>query len=507
MGINKNIVELEILVKEVRQAFENYDRDKDLSFLRYALDCVNQIEQSVISNDEEMKLVFEIAPEPFIQLYTEEYKQLILEEDKEAVFSLDFIFRFSILNLKDWLGLELFKTFFSYLYNNLKKHELQRTTQLYLKVVYEDLFDNRENINAYLLELIETKDSWLAYNMLADVYYDDGNYENALKGYKKGNSIISPTIAFLNEEGNKEALLEGYLENLESEIDLNNLQIFKCHYMLIDPKRCLKACDEQLNKTGSSFFMAYGFDAHFYKAYSQLDLKKNKEALLEINKALAIDNTDERAIKFKLYLLEKLKLYKDKIDYINELQTINMNLFITYSLQLERLRKKEQGKPVKDELIEQEIERNVDVKLSKRLLGGISHSGNEFTSEKLMEAFIVSYIDKGSQVFGRKLKIYEDDIRFGRQFRVKNGFIDLLLIDESNNDLYIVELKKDKGYNNPTEQVLEYLSYIRAKVAKKDQKVYGILCLSESDENLKESIKAIHGLELYTYDLTFHKII
>lgn len=144
--------------------------------------------------------------------------------------------------------------------------------------------------------------------------------------------------------------------------------------------------------------------------------------------------------------------------------------------------------------------------LSKRLLSGISHSGNEFTSEKLMEAFLVSYIDRGIPVFGRTFTIYEDSLRFGRQFRVKNGFIDLLLVEKTTNDLYVIELKKDKGYNNPLDQIKYYNSYITTKIAKKNQAVRSILCFKDCEENIVEAIKNEKEIELYNYDLIFNKI-
>ena len=79
-------------------------------------------------------------------------------------------------------------------------------------------------------------------------------------------------------------------------------------------------------------------------------------------------------------------------------------------------------------------------------------------------------IESGIPVFGLKLKIYKRYGEYGRQYIIPCGRLDLLCEDTSGN-LYIIELKKDSGYDDPYLQTVRYLEWFeKSKKFKKLRK-------------------------------------
>lgn len=83
-----------------------------------------------------------------------------------------------------------------------------------------------------------------------------------------------------------------------------------------------------------------------------------------------------------------------------------------------------------------------------RLEKGLANTNLEtqFSSERLLEEELESKINAGIPVFGKSLKMYSDKMKYGRQYVIEGvGRVDLLTKDELGN-LYVIELKKDSGY-------------------------------------------------------------
>lgn len=100
----------------------------------------------------------------------------------------------------------------------------------------------------------------------------------------------------------------------------------------------------------------------------------------------------------------------------------------------------------------------------------------QFSSEKLLEDELVQRMEIGIPVFGMPLRIYQKRGVYGRQFVLRNGRLDILGIDTAG-DLYVIELKKDSGYDDAYAQTREYIDWIEEDVAVKGQRVFGIICL------------------------------
>ena len=115
---------------------------------------------------------------------------------------------------------------------------------------------------------------------------------------------------------------------------------------------------------------------------------------------------------------------------------------------------------------------------------------------------IVEQIKYGFKVFGKSLEIYQDKEIFGRQYYIAsvNGILDLLLIDKSDNTLYIVELKRNEAGTEVVDQIEKYIVGLSAQL---DRKIKGIICLHRPDEDLKRAVRNKLEIELFTYHFDF----
>lgn len=125
--------------------------------------------------------------------------------------------------------------------------------------------------------------------------------------------------------------------------------------------------------------------------------------------------------------------------------------------------------------------------------------------EKALEDLILEQIKYGIEVFGKPLELYKDKRIHGRQYYIKsvNGFLDLLLIDKSTNQLYIVELKRNKAGVEVVEQIEKYMEGLSKEMKRS---IKGIICVHKADMALSELVKNKEDIELYTYGFDFDKI-
>lgn len=73
--------------------------------------------------------------------------------------------------------------------------------------------------------------------------------------------------------------------------------------------------------------------------------------------------------------------------------------------------------------------------------------------------------------------------------------------------LYVIELKKDSGYDDAYAQTREYIDWIEEDVAVKGQRVFGIICLNDPTKDLIEKVKADDQMRLFEYSISYSEII
>lgn len=113
----------------------------------------------------------------------------------------------------------------------------------------------------------------------------------------------------------------------------------------------------------------------------------------------------------------------------------------------------------------------------------------QFSKEKLLEEELTARIESGMRVFGKHLKVYKCKGEYGRQYNIPVGRLDLLC-EDANGNLYVVELKKDSGYDDVYEQITQYLAWFEQSEKFKGKKVYGIICLNHPTQELLSKVHA-----------------
>lgn len=126
----------------------------------------------------------------------------------------------------------------------------------------------------------------------------------------------------------------------------------------------------------------------------------------------------------------------------------------------------------------------------------------QFSSEKLLEDELTMRIEAGFEVFGHKLKIYRRKGVYGRQYILPTGKrLDLLCEDDAGT-LYIIELKKDSGYDDAYVQTAEYLDWFE-KNWKEHKKIEGIICLNNPSKELLDKVHADKRMRVFEYQISY----
>lgn len=126
----------------------------------------------------------------------------------------------------------------------------------------------------------------------------------------------------------------------------------------------------------------------------------------------------------------------------------------------------------------------------------------QFSSEKILEDELTARIEAGISVFGLQLKVYKRHGEYGRQYIIPIGRLDLLCEDKDGN-LYVIELKKDSGYDDAYKQTAEYLDWFEKNKISKGKKVYGIICLNNPTKDLIDKVHSDDRMKLFEYQISY----
>ncbi len=126
----------------------------------------------------------------------------------------------------------------------------------------------------------------------------------------------------------------------------------------------------------------------------------------------------------------------------------------------------------------------------------------QFSNEKLLEDELTAKIENGIPVFGLHLKMYKRKGEYGRQYIIPIGRLDLLCEDNTGN-LYIIELKKDSGYDDAYKQIVEYLTWFETSDKFKGKKIYGIICLNNPTQQLIDKVHSDKRIKLFEYQISY----
>jgi tetratricopeptide (TPR) repeat protein len=135
----------------------------------------------------------------------------------------------------------------------------------------------------------------------------------------------------------------------------------------------------------------------------------------------------------------------------------------------------------------------------------LSRKAEQFSNERILEDELTSRIERGLPVFGKQLKVYKRKGEYGRQYIIPVGRLDLLC-EDNDGELYIIELKKDGGYDDVYEQIVKYINWFSDSEKFKDRKINGIICLNSPSSELINKIRSDDKVRLFEYQISYTEI-
>jgi Endonuclease NucS C-terminal domain len=126
----------------------------------------------------------------------------------------------------------------------------------------------------------------------------------------------------------------------------------------------------------------------------------------------------------------------------------------------------------------------------------------EFALESFLEEFLLTNWEGIS--WGRPLELWKSETgEFGHQLATPVGRLDFLCVDTAADALVVVELKRGRPSDRVVGQVARYMGWVRAELARADQRVEGIIVAHEQDLQLAYAAAAVPGLTILTYTVDF----
>lgn len=127
----------------------------------------------------------------------------------------------------------------------------------------------------------------------------------------------------------------------------------------------------------------------------------------------------------------------------------------------------------------------------------------QFTSEKILEDELTLRIEAGIPVFGKQLKIYRRKGIYGRQYILSNGRRPDLLAEDAEGNLYVIELKKDSGYDDAYAQIVDYLEWFDQNWGNQVKAIFGIICLNNPTQELLDKVHSSNRVRVFEYQISY----
>ena len=126
---------------------------------------------------------------------------------------------------------------------------------------------------------------------------------------------------------------------------------------------------------------------------------------------------------------------------------------------------------------------------------------SSFVFEKHLEDFLVKNWDKTP--LASEYKIFNNDNRFGQQFRTDIGPIDILAERKDGSGFLVIELKRGRASDKVIGQILRYMGYVEKHLCTYNQTVSGCIIAQEKDQNLEYALRRVNDVEFLRYELNF----
>jgi hypothetical protein len=129
-------------------------------------------------------------------------------------------------------------------------------------------------------------------------------------------------------------------------------------------------------------------------------------------------------------------------------------------------------------------------------------AAQDFILEQYLEEFLHSNWERVD--FGRPLELWSPDDRPPRQFDTgEAGRMDFLCRDRETGAIVVVELKRAAPSDSVVGQILRYMGWVKAELARPEQPVEGIIVVGESDQRLRYSVATTPAVRVMSYSIDF----
>lgn len=126
----------------------------------------------------------------------------------------------------------------------------------------------------------------------------------------------------------------------------------------------------------------------------------------------------------------------------------------------------------------------------------------EFALEAFLEEFLLTNWEGID--WGRPLELWESETgEIGHQLATPVGRLDFLCRDTATNALVVIELKRGRPSDRVVGQTARYMGWVRAELARPDQRVEGLIVAHEQDPQLYYAVSAVPDLAILTYSIDF----
>ncbi|MCP4419908.1 MAG: DUF1016 family protein [Chloroflexi bacterium] len=134
--------------------------------------------------------------------------------------------------------------------------------------------------------------------------------------------------------------------------------------------------------------------------------------------------------------------------------------------------------------------------------------------DNLLESHIEEFILRRFDILFPGWRIYDETSTLdnvskpkGVRYRTNAGEIDILCLDK-NNDLVVIELKRNKAPDKVVAQINRYIAWVEENLAKPSQKVRGVVIAKSFNNHIHYSLSKSNQIDLWVYDweLTFERL-
>lgn len=304
---------------------------------------------------------------------------------------------------------------------------------------------------------------------IAIIYYSNKNWRNAISYF---NRYIELCNSFA-EAYYWRALCYSRIKNYENEI--------------ASYKKCLEVEPEYpaMNNLAYAYEKSKDYEQALY--YYQLSIQSRKDGTYpyrNIFRMLKKLKRYDEAIEFWESNKSKFsKSFQNDVDKMREAKNNTQQQILPDDVEDENETLSEPPNPIKE------------LKSSKK-------QNNKFSAESRLEDEIEDNINKGFGYFNLPLKMYDNDNGYGRQYIIPAiGRIDILAVNTTNNDLYVIELKRGFGDDEIVGQISRYMGWVKKNLASDGQNGLGIICVAQASDKLKYAAEANPNISIYNYSI------